>query len=64
MPKKNGLDTLKELIGSNPNARIVMLTSEGQKSTVVEAIAIGARDYIVKPPDRKNVLEKIAGALH
>ncbi len=64
MPKKNGIDTLKEILEGNPKARIVMLTSEGQKSTVVGAIAMGAKDYIVKPPDRKNVLEKVAGALN
>ncbi len=63
MPKKNGIETLKEIISGNPEARIVMLTSEGQKSSVVEAIALGARDYIVKPPDRRNVLEKLSNAL-
>ncbi len=64
MPKKNGIDTLKEIMNGNPEARIVMLTSEGQKSSVVEAIALGARDYIVKPPDRKNVLDKMSNALN
>ena len=63
MPKKNGIEVLKEIMESNPEARIVMLTSEGQKSSVVEAIALGAKDYIVKPPVRKNVLEKLGNAL-
>ncbi len=63
MPKKNGIETLKEIIGNYPEARIVMLTSEGQKSSVVEAIALGAKDYIVKPPERKNVLDKLSNAL-
>ena len=64
MPKKNGIETLKEMMQSNPKAVIVMLTSEGQKSSVVEAISLGAKDYIVKKHDRRNVLEKIGSVLN
>ena len=40
-----------------------MLTSEGQKETVMDAIKMGAKNYIVKPPDRKNVLDKLEETL-
>ncbi len=63
MPKKTGIETLKEILKVHPEAKIVMLTSEGQKSTVVEAIALGAKNYIVKPPDRKNVLDKVGATI-
>ncbi len=63
MPKKTGIDVLKDVIEDNPDSRVVMLTSEGQKSSVVEAISLGAKSYIVKPPDKKKVLANIAEAL-
>ena len=47
----------------NPEAKILMLTSEGQSSIVTGAIKLGAKDFIVKPPERKNVLKKIRDAI-
>ena len=63
MSKKSGLETLKEILKFDPKARVVMLTSEGQKETVMDAIKMGAKNYIVKPPDRKNVLDKLEETL-
>jgi two-component system chemotaxis response regulator CheY len=59
MPKVSGLDTLASILKFDPKAKVIMLTSEGQKETVMEAVKMGAKNYIIKPPDRKNVLEKI-----
>ena len=36
-----------------------MLTSEGQRESVSDAIELGAKGYIVKPPERESVLDKI-----
>ncbi len=63
MPRLSGMDTLKELLKYDPNVKVVMLTSEGQKETVMDAIKMGAKNYIVKPPDRKNVLDKLEEVL-
>lgn len=63
MPRLGGMDTLKELLKYDPKAKIVMLTSEGQKETVMDAIKMGAKNYIVKPPDRKNVLDRLEEVL-
>ncbi|HBE01845.1 MAG: two-component system response regulator [Spirochaetes bacterium GWF1_41_5] len=59
MPKLDGLGALKKILQHDKDAQVIMLTSEGQKQTVVEAIAAGAKNYIVKPPERSKVLEKI-----
>ena len=64
MPKVSGLDTLASILKFDPKAKVIMLTSEGQKETVMEAVKMGAKNYIIKPPDRKNVLEKIESVLN
>ena len=54
MPNKDGLETLKEIKAMDPGATIVMCSAMGQETMVVEAIQLGALDFIVKPfkPDR------------
>ena len=64
MPVKDGLKALQEIRERDPEARIVMCSAMGQESMVIEAVRLGALDFIVKPfkPERlvqtvKNVLE-------
>jgi two-component system chemotaxis response regulator CheY len=54
MPNKTGIEALKEIKQGDPNAKIVMCSAMGQEAMVVEAIKLGALDFIVKPfkPDR------------
>ena len=59
MPIKDGLATLKEILAIDPKAQVVMLTSEGEQKMVLEAIQTGAKYYVVKPPDREVLLEKV-----
>ncbi|MUK87533.1 response regulator [Ornithinibacillus sp. L9] len=49
MPKVNGLTALKEIIKINPNARVIMCSALGSQMNIIEAINIGAKDFIVKP---------------
>jgi DNA-binding NtrC family response regulator len=49
MPGKDGLAVLRELRMHDPAARVVMLTTQGQLDTVLEAEQLGARDFLVKP---------------
>ena len=63
MPIMDGVEALKRILEYNKNARIVMLTSEGQKETVIDAISLGARGYIVKPPNKVKVCESVKKAL-
>ena len=56
MPEKDGLAALADIMGSDPSARVVMCSALGQESKVLEAIKLGAKDFVVKPfqPDRVN----------
>lgn len=63
MPIKDGIQALQAIKTADPSAKVVMCSAMGQEGMVVEAIKLGALDFIVKPfkPDRlvqtvKNVL--------
>ena len=47
MPNKDGLEALKEIRASDPNASVVMCSAMGQEAMVIEAIKSGAKDFIV-----------------
>ena len=51
----SGLDVVKVLRKSRPNARIVMLTGYGNIATAVAAVKAGAVDYLPKPVDADAV---------
>lgn len=63
MPEKNGIDALADIKGLNPKARVVMCSALGQEAMVRKAIALGARDFIVKPFDADRVLAAVNNAL-
>ncbi|MEH7223712.1 response regulator [Bacillus sp. JJ1566] len=49
MPKVNGIDALIEIIAFDPNATVIMCSSMGQKSIMIDALRNGATEFIVKP---------------
>ena len=63
MPIVSGIEALQKILGWDPNAKIIMLTSEGQKQTVVDAMSMGAKGYIVKPPSKAKVCDKVKAVL-
>lgn len=54
MPNKTGIEALRDIKKMDPSAKVVMCSAMGQEAMVVEAIKLGALDFIVKPfkPDR------------
>jgi two-component system chemotaxis response regulator CheY len=50
----DGIETIKNLRRSHPEARVIMCSAMGQETLVLEAIQAGALDFVVKPfkPDR------------
>ncbi|PKL11598.1 MAG: two-component system response regulator [Spirochaetae bacterium HGW-Spirochaetae-6] len=63
MPKKDGLQVLKEIIDFDKDARIVIISAIGKQDYVKEALLLGAKNYIVKPLNREKVLERIRKVL-
>lgn len=57
MPGMDGLATLSSLREIDPAARVVVVSGIGREEKVVEAIRLGARNYLLKPLDREKALE-------
>ena len=64
MPKMNGIDTLRAIRQAGKKMPIIMVTTEAEKSRVIEAIKSGANEYLIKPfsPDQLAAKVKIVVA--
>lgn len=63
MPGMNGIDLLKEIKGLNSEALVIFITGHGHIDGAVEAIKLGAYDYITKPIDDLRLRITIQRAL-
>lgn len=63
MPKKDGLEVLLEAKALYPTLRVVMISGHGDLETAVQAMKMGAFDYIAKPPDLNRLLTTVRNAL-
>jgi DNA-binding response OmpR family regulator len=53
MPDLDGLETLRQIRYAHPSAQVLMLSGRNAPATIVEAVRLGAADYVLKPGDRK-----------
>ena len=49
MPGLDGIETIREIVEKDPEARVLMVSSVGQQNMVTRAIKAGAKGYVVKP---------------
>ncbi len=63
MGQQNGLDTLKELRQINPKQVVIMMTAYGTSQTAIEAMKLGAYDYVLKPFDIPHLKDLLFEAL-
>ena len=63
MPRMDGITALEQIIAFDKNARVVMVSARGKEELVKKSLLAGAKNYIVKPLDRKKVLERISASL-
>jgi two-component system response regulator RegA len=61
MPGLSGLDLLATFIRRRPGLSIVLLTAYGSIATALEAVRLGARDFLVKPADADTILAALEG---
>lgn len=59
MPEMDGISAVKEIRASHPQAKIIMCSAMGQQPMVLEAIQLGAKDFVVKPFQAERVIDSI-----
>lgn len=59
MPEMDGLAALEKIKAMDPNAKIIMCSAVGQQQNVMNAISIGAKDFVVKPFKPERVIESV-----
>ena len=63
MPGMGGLDALKAIRATSPDARIVICPAMGQEPLIQQALNAGAAAFVVKPFKSEGLLEAVAKAL-
>ena len=59
MPIMDGLEALKAIREADKSAQIIMVTAAGQQSKMVEAIKLGASEFLTKPFEADQILKMI-----
>ncbi|MBN2406540.1 MAG: response regulator [Elusimicrobia bacterium] len=63
IPVLNGIETLTEIKKNHPVIPVIMCSAQSHVDVAVDALKIGALDYITKPFDNDDILRKVAKAL-
>ena len=64
MPEMNGIDAVRKIIEGDAHARIVMCSALGQQALVQDALAAGAKDFLIKPFNPSRVIEVVTKVLN
>ena len=59
--EESGLQAIKLLLENNPAMKIVMLTAYASIATTVEAMKLGAVNYLTKPASVQDIIDKLSG---
>lgn len=63
MPKLSGIEATRRIIKMDKEAKVVIISAMGQENLIMEAINAGAKDYVLKPFTREDVLKTMEHAL-
>ena len=59
MPEMDDIQSLKEILAYDPQAKVIMCSAMGQQAMVIDAIQGGAKDFVVKPFQADRVLDAV-----
>ncbi len=63
MPQMSGIEATRRMIKHFKNIRILIISAMGQESLIMDAISVGAKDYVMKPFTASDVLKAVERAL-
>ena len=63
MPVMDGVSALEKILEFDKDACVIMVSALGKEDVVKKSLLMGAKSYIVKPLDRKKVLERVSSVL-
>lgn len=55
----DGIGAVRQIRKLDPLAKIIMCSAMGQNALIVDAISSGAKDYIVKPFEKKEIIDAV-----
>ena len=64
MPNMLGIDAVKAIRANGKTMPIIMVTTEAEKSRVIDALKAGANNYIIKPFEPATIVDKIQEVLN
>lgn len=59
MPVMDGLETLKSIREEDPEAKVIMVTAAGQQNKMIDAIKLGASEFVTKPFETEEILKMV-----
>lgn len=59
MPNVDGIEALRQIKAGDSDAKIIMCSAMGQEAMVMEAIKLGALDFIVKPFKAERIIQTV-----
>jgi DNA-binding response OmpR family regulator len=63
LPDQNGIQLLPQLRNLYPDMPVLILTAHATMDTAIGAVRLGARDYLLKPIDPENILNRVESIL-
>lgn len=64
MPRRQGLDTLREIASDAGSVRVILLTAAAEKEQIVEALQLGARGVVLKDSATQILLKSIRAVMN
>ena len=63
MPEMDGVEATRRILAIDPSAVVVVCSAQGQEAPIIESIAAGAKDFLIKPFSHREVLDLLSSVL-
>lgn len=64
LPNKSGIELLPDIRKASPETKVIMITGYSEKETVIQALRLGASDFLEKPVDKDFLFHAVKRALY